>query len=94
VVAQCLNAEMPARHPRPATTVALWQPAQGAAPRRALHIEAAGLVLAALEKRPDISATLNVSFERMLARYREVQREMPQLAAKPKKRDFRRKRRA
>ena len=55
-------------------------------------IEAAGLVLGALEKRPDIAATLNASFERMLARYREVQREMPALAPKPKKRDFRRKR--
>lgn len=56
-------------------------------------IEAAGLVLGALEKRPDIAATLNASFERMLARYREVQREMPQLAPKPKKRDFRRRKR-
>ena len=55
-------------------------------------IEAAGLVLGALEKRPDIAATLNASFERMLARYREVQRAMPQLAPKPKKRDFRRRR--
>ena len=57
-------------------------------------IEAAGLMLAALEKRPDIAATLNASFERMLARYREVQREMPDLAPKPKKRDFRRRRRS
>jgi DTW domain-containing protein YfiP len=56
-------------------------------------IEAAGLVLGALEKRPDITATLNASFERMLARYREVQREMPELAPKPKKRDFRRRKR-
>ncbi|MEZ5822001.1 MAG: tRNA-uridine aminocarboxypropyltransferase [Bradyrhizobium sp.] len=57
-------------------------------------IEAAGLVLGALEKRPDIAATLNASFERMLARYREVQREMPGLAPKPKKRDWRKRRRA
>ena len=56
-------------------------------------IEAAGLVLGALEKRPDITATLNASFERMLARYREVQRAMPELAPKPKKRDFRRRKR-
>jgi len=56
-------------------------------------IEAAGLVLGALEKRPDIAATLNASFERMLARYRQVQRAMPELAPKPKKRDFRRRRR-
>src|SRR5204862_3198857 len=54
-------------------------------------IEAAGLLLAALEKRPDIAETLNASFERMLARYREVQAEMPELAPKPKKRDWRRK---
>jgi hypothetical protein len=56
-------------------------------------IEAAGLVLGALEKRPDIAATLNASFEHMLARYRQVQREAPELAPKPKKRDFRRRRR-
>lgn len=56
-------------------------------------IEAAALLLGALEKRPDIAAALNASFERMLARYREVQREMPALAPKPKKRDFRRRRR-
>src|SRR5690349_12856692 len=56
-------------------------------------IEAAGLVLGALEKRPDIAATLDASFERMLARYREVQREMPELAPKPKKPDSRRRRR-
>lgn len=55
-------------------------------------IEAAGLVLGALEKRPDIAAALNASFERMLARYREIQREMPELAPKPKKRDWRRRR--
>jgi DTW domain-containing protein len=56
-------------------------------------IEAAGLVLGALERRPDIAATLNASLERMLARYREVQRAMPELAPRPKKRDFRRRRR-
>ena len=56
-------------------------------------IEAAGLVLGALEKRPGIAATLNASFERMLARYRAVQRDMPELAPKPKKRDFRKRRR-
>ncbi|MGY3615159.1 tRNA-uridine aminocarboxypropyltransferase [Bradyrhizobium sp. USDA 10063] len=56
-------------------------------------IEAAGMLLAALEKRPDIAETLNASFERMLARYRQVQRTMPELAPKPKKRDFRRRKR-
>jgi len=56
-------------------------------------IEAAAMLLAALEKRPEIAATLNGSFERMLAHYREVQRAMPELAPKPKKRDFRRRKR-
>jgi DTW domain-containing protein len=56
-------------------------------------IEAAGLLLAGLERRPDIAETLNTSFDRMLARYRQVQSEMPELAAKPKKRDWRRRKR-
>ena len=60
-------------------------------------IEAAAMLLAALEKRPDIAAALNESFERMLARYREVQGTMPELAPRPrpkkrpKKRHYRRK---
>ena len=58
-------------------------------------IEAAAMLLAALEKRPDIEAALNASFERMLARYREAQAVMPELASKPKpKRDYRRRKRA
>jgi len=57
-------------------------------------IEAAGLLLAGLEKRPEIAETLNASFDRMLARYRDVQTEMPELAPKPKKRDYRRRKRA
>ncbi|WP_166295310.1 tRNA-uridine aminocarboxypropyltransferase [Bradyrhizobium sp. 2S1] len=56
-------------------------------------IEAAALLLAGLEKRPDIAATLSGSFERMLAKFHEVQAEMPELAPKPKKRDFRKRRR-
>ena len=57
-------------------------------------IEAAAMLLAALEKRPDIAATLNGSFERMLARYLEVQGTMPELAPRPRpKRDFRRRKR-
>ncbi|MBR1206905.1 MULTISPECIES: tRNA-uridine aminocarboxypropyltransferase [unclassified Bradyrhizobium] len=56
-------------------------------------IEAAAILLAGLEKRPDIATTLTDSFERMLARFREVQAEMPELAPKPKKRDFRKRRR-
>ena len=51
------------------------------------------MLLSVLEKRPEIAATLNGSFERMLARYREVQRVMPELAPRPKKRDFRRRKR-
>jgi tRNA-uridine aminocarboxypropyltransferase len=57
-------------------------------------IEAAALLLAGLEKRPDIAETLTDSFERMLAKYRQVQSTMPELAPKPKKRDFRRRKRA
>ncbi len=58
-------------------------------------IEAAALVLACLEKRPDIADTLNASFARMLTRYRAVREEQPSLAPKPRpKRDFRRRRRA
>ena len=52
-------------------------------------IESVGLLLAGLEKRPDIAEALNTSFDRMLARYREVQAEMPELAPKPKKKDYR-----
>jgi DTW domain-containing protein YfiP len=58
-------------------------------------IEAAAMLLAALEKRPELEATLNASFERMLAKYREAQAVMPELAPKPKpKRDYRRRKRA
>jgi DTW domain-containing protein YfiP len=56
-------------------------------------IEAAGMLIARLEERPDIEAALNASFERMLGRYREVQASMPELAPRPKPRgmrDFRR----
>jgi DTW domain-containing protein len=58
-------------------------------------IEAAAMMLASLEKRPDISETLEASFERMLARYREAQSVLPELAPKPRpKRDYRRRKRA
>ena len=57
-------------------------------------IEAAALMLASLERRPEIAETLNASFERMLIRYREVQAAMPELTPKPtargRRRDFRR----
>jgi DTW domain-containing protein len=58
-------------------------------------IEAAAMLLASLEKRPDIAETLHASFERMLARYREALRIMPGLAPKPRpRRDYRRRKRA
>src|SRR6266852_4439685 len=57
-------------------------------------IEAAGMLLTNLEKRPDIAETLHGSFERMLAKYREAQSVLPELAPKPKpKRDYRRRKR-
>ena len=58
-------------------------------------IEAAAMVLASLEKRPDIAETLHGSFERMLARYRKAQSVLPELAPKPRpKKDYRRRKRA
>jgi DTW domain-containing protein YfiP len=64
-------------------------------------IEAAAMLIAHLEKRPDIEAALTASFERMLARYREVQATSPELAPRPKprprphsRRDFRRRKRS
>jgi len=58
-------------------------------------IEAAAMLLSSLEKRPDIAETLHASFERMLAKYREAQSVLPELAPKPKpKRDYRRRKRA
>src|SRR6266478_1396499 len=57
-------------------------------------IEAAAMLLSNLEKRPDIAETLHGSFERMLAKYREAQSVLPELAPKPKpKRDYRRRKR-
>ncbi|WP_257164856.1 tRNA-uridine aminocarboxypropyltransferase [Bradyrhizobium sp. SRS-191] len=59
-------------------------------------IEAAGLLMAALERRPEIAATLEASFERMLARYREAEKAHPELTPRPKPRakpDWRRRKR-
>jgi DTW domain-containing protein len=54
-------------------------------------IEAAAMLLGSLEGRPDIEATLNSSFERMLAKVRETQTLIPELLPKPKpRRDYRR----
>jgi DTW domain-containing protein YfiP len=56
-------------------------------------IEATAMLLGRLERRSDIEDTLLGTFERMLARYREVQATTPELAPKPKpRRDFRRRR--
>src|ERR1700692_4502428 len=58
-------------------------------------IEAAAMLLSGIEKRPDIAETLHSSFERMLARYRDAQSVLPELAPKPRpKRDYRRRKRA
>jgi DTW domain-containing protein YfiP len=60
-------------------------------------LEAAGLLLAALEGQPEIGTMLDATFGRMLLRFREVQRTHPELAPRPKPRrhgDFRRRRRA
>jgi DTW domain-containing protein YfiP len=54
-------------------------------------IEAAAMLLGSLEKRPDIEATLNDSFDRMLAKVRDAQTVLPELAPKPRRRrDYRR----
>jgi tRNA-uridine aminocarboxypropyltransferase len=45
-------------------------------------IEAAAMLLARLEGRPEIEEALTASFERLLARYREMQGDAPRLTAK------------
>ncbi|MBX9709635.1 MAG: DTW domain-containing protein [Xanthobacteraceae bacterium] len=55
-------------------------------------IEAAAMLLGRLNKSEQIETTLLGAFERMLARYRQVQAITPAIAPKPKKRDWRRKR--
>ena len=58
-------------------------------------IEAAAMLLSALEKRPDIAETLHSTFERMLAKYRQAQIAAPELSPKPRpKRDYRRRKRS
>src|SRR3954452_7092550 len=60
-------------------------------------IEAAAMLLAGLEKRPDIAASLNATFERMLGKVREAQGALPELTPRPKprpKKDWRRRKRA
>jgi DTW domain-containing protein YfiP len=58
-------------------------------------LEAAAMLLARLENRPEIAATLHASFERMLTRYRELGEKDPAILPKPRSRrpHFRRRRR-
>ncbi len=57
-------------------------------------IEAAAMMLASLERRPEIETMLLASFERMLAKFRDVQATQPELAPRPKpRRDYRRRKR-
>lgn len=49
-------------------------------------IEAAAIMLAGLEDRPDIETTLLASFDRMLTKYQEAQAGMPELAPRPRRR--------
>jgi DTW domain-containing protein YfiP len=55
-------------------------------------IEAAAIMLANLEGRPDIEMTLLASFDGMLTKYQEVQGRMPELVPGPKRRRNRRQR--
>ena len=60
-------------------------------------LEAAAMLIAALERRPETASTLQAAFGRMLARFREVQSSNPELAPRPKpqrQREFRRRRKA
>jgi hypothetical protein len=60
-------------------------------------IESAAMLISGLSKRPEIAAALHASFERMLARYREVEETMPELTPRPKvrpKKDWRRRKKA
>jgi DTW domain-containing protein YfiP len=58
-------------------------------------IEAAGMLMAELEQRPDIAATLNASFDGMLTKYRQAQSEFPELRDRPKpRRDYRRRKKS
>ncbi|MEW6644274.1 MAG: tRNA-uridine aminocarboxypropyltransferase [Pseudomonadota bacterium] len=56
-------------------------------------LEAAAMLLSRLERRPEIETALLESFRKLLARYREVQADQPELIPPPKpKRDWRRRR--
>ena len=95
VVAQCLDAEMPARHPRPDAAVALRQAAQGAARRRAVHHrgggDAAGRASRSGRISPRRCTPASSGCWRGIGRCRTT---MPEIAPKPKKKDYRRRKRA
>ncbi|MBV9530755.1 MAG: DTW domain-containing protein [Bradyrhizobium sp.] len=55
-------------------------------------LEAAAMLLATLETRAEIAATLNAALERMLARFREVQRSNPELTHRQRPRRYRERR--
>jgi hypothetical protein len=80
------------RHPRPAHPSRYGKLRRGRA-ATAVHHRGRGNA-ARCHQRPDIAETLHGSFERMLAKYREAQSTLPELAPKPKpKRDYRRRKR-
>lgn len=55
-------------------------------------IEAAAMLMAALERRPEIEAVMLKSFDAMLGAYRAAMPAMPELAPKPRRRPQRRRR--
>ena len=96
VVAQCVDAEVPARHPRPGAAVALRQAAHASRAATACPPSRPRRCCLPAWRSGRISpTTLHASFERMLAKYREAQSVLPELAPKPRpKRDYRRRKRA
>ncbi len=63
VVAQCVDAEVPARHPRPRKQPSRYGKLRREPRRDGLStIEAAAMLLAALEKRPDIAGDAECQF--------------------------------
>jgi DTW domain-containing protein YfiP len=52
-------------------------------------LEAAAMLIARLERRPEVETTLRAAFALMLTRFREVQRSHPELAPRPKPRHHR-----
>jgi DTW domain-containing protein YfiP len=58
-------------------------------------LESVAMLMAGLERKPEIETRLLASFDRMLETYKTATATVPELAPKPKpKRDYRRKKRA